>query len=76
MGAIVVSRAYQQKEPVEALELPYYSAQEWSEVCWRETIQSGKYRYRPYVIWAHLPFVGEMANIKSGRQPNNSWSKV
>jgi hypothetical protein len=44
-------------------ELPYYAAQDWTEVYWQEAKLSERYRYQPYVVWRHLPFEGDTIRI-------------
>jgi lysophospholipase L1-like esterase len=63
LGAIVIARGHQAAESAGIEKLPYYAAQDWTEVYWREAKLAENYRYKPYVGWRHLPFAGETVNI-------------
>jgi lysophospholipase L1-like esterase len=63
LGAIIIARSHQSAESAGIEKLPYYAAQDWTEVYWREARLAENYRYQPFVGWRHLPFAGETVNI-------------
>lgn len=63
LGAIIVARSLQQVKSAEIQNLPYYAAQDWTQVYWQEAKLAENYAYKPYTIWRHLPFVGQTVNI-------------
>src|SRR5262245_52600368 len=63
LGAIVISRTFQQAKLSGFQDLPYYAAQDWTKVYWGEEKRAHGYRYKSFVVWGHLPFAGKMLNI-------------
>ncbi len=63
LGAIIVARSFQQVKSAEIQNLPYYAAQDWTQVYWQEAKLAENYAYEPYTIWRHRPFVGQTVNI-------------
>ena len=63
LGAIAVSRTFQQAKLSGFQDLPYYAAQDWTKAYWGEEKSARGYRYKSYVVWGHLPFTGRMLNI-------------
>lgn len=58
LGSIVLGRLGMERRVARIEGLPYYEAQEWSALYWREARQAEAYRYEPYVLWRHRPFSG------------------
>lgn len=63
LGAIIIGRTFQQAKLSGFQDLPYYAAQDWTKVYWEEEKRARGYRYKPYVVWGHLPFAGKTLNI-------------
>ena len=55
-----VSEAEERRKQPEA---PYYEAQRWSKIYWREHARAGGKRYQPFVEWRRRPFAGATIRI-------------
>lgn len=56
----IVSEAEERRKRPDA---PYYDAQRWSKIYWREHARAGGKRYQPFVEWRRRPFAGETIRI-------------
>ena len=63
LGSIVVARFALRSRAARIENLPYYKAQEWTSLHWREARQAEAYRYEPYLLWRHRPFSGQTVNF-------------
>jgi len=70
LGAIAIARSgilpsYRQTVLDSYPRVPYYAAQEWSGSFFPESRAAEAYQFRPYILWRHRPFSGDLVNVDS-----------